>query len=108
MFFDLQYILLWWLIILFLGFLTLPLIQFAFNKFIDLGYIFSKTSSLALITFTLFVLSSFKLLTFTQSSILIICFFLVLANYWYLSKKNNYKIFLNNLKKENLLLSEKN
>jgi len=104
MFSDFQYIFTWWLTILLFGFIALPLIQFAFNKFIDIGYIFSKTASLALITFILFVLSSLKLISFSQTSIFSISLLLLVFDYWWLFKKNNYKKFVISLKKAKYLI----
>ncbi|MBU4210672.1 hypothetical protein KKB16_04195 [Patescibacteria group bacterium] len=105
---DLNYIVFWWLIIFFLGSLSLPLVFKLFKNFWDKGYIFSKIISITLITYLSYVLGIFKFLTFTQTTFFSIILFLIIFNITYLSKKNNLKNFKEILlkKKKNFILEE--
>jgi uncharacterized membrane protein len=69
---DLPFILVWWLVITALGWLFLPLTTHLFNRFFDKGYIFSKTLGLFIVTYLTFVLGVFKLVPFTNLSVLAI------------------------------------
>lgn len=100
MFSDLKYIILWWLTITALGFVTLPLITYFFRQFWDKGYIFSKVFSLSIITFIAFVLGVFKLAPFTQYTIIGIIGLLVILEYLILKKKNYWSEFLIVIKKK--------
>ncbi len=62
---DTMQVTLWWLCLLMIGLIFLPLTSKVFSKFYDKGYLFSKTIGLALPTLVLWLLSSFKLLPFT-------------------------------------------
>ncbi|MBU1130113.1 hypothetical protein KKE45_02215, partial [Patescibacteria group bacterium] len=90
---DLNYIILWWLVIFLLGSLSLPLIFKLFKNFWDKGYIFSKITSVILIAYSGFVLGIFKFLPFTQTTFFSIILFLIIFNITYLSKENNLKKF---------------
>jgi len=69
------------------------------NHFKDRGYIFAKIIGIIFISYSIFILSSFKLLTFSVTSILLIGFLYFILNL-YLSKKINFKKIL----KENFKL----
>jgi uncharacterized membrane protein len=93
---DLNYIIWWWLVIFGLGALTFPLLTLIFRSFWDKGYIFTKITSLALITYTIFVLSVFHFLPFNQSSLFYLILLAVGANLVYLFKDQarNYHLLI--------------
>ena len=55
-----------------IGISFFPFTYKIFNNFIDKGYIFSKILGLLFISYSIFVLSSFKLLTFSTINLIII------------------------------------
>jgi uncharacterized membrane protein len=66
---DTLYVLLWWLCMLAIGIIFLPLVSRIFSRFFDKGYLFSKTLGIAVLTLTLWLFSSFKILPFYQVTI---------------------------------------
>lgn len=88
---DFNRIILWWLTILFLSFPTFLFCLKIFNKFWDKGYIFSKITSLGLVTYLIFILGVFRLVPFTSPSILAIIFILLLANFFYFKSPHRLK-----------------
>ncbi|MFZ5353369.1 MAG: DUF2298 domain-containing protein [Bacillota bacterium] len=62
----------WWLYILLLGIIFLPLTQKYFGRFIDKGYAFSKVLAAVITGFTLWALSSLKILSFSYTNILLV------------------------------------
>lgn len=63
----------WWVILLLLGIIFLPLSQILFSGFHDNGYLFSKIIGLAISGYLCWLLSSLKVLKFTSVS----CYLLV-------------------------------
>jgi uncharacterized membrane protein len=96
---DLNYIIFWWLTLLFLGFLSLPLLFVVFKKFWDKAYIFSKILSLVAVSYLSFIFSFLKILPFTNLSIFLIILFLFFLNIFFLSRKNNFFQFKTIFKK---------
>jgi uncharacterized membrane protein len=97
MFSDLNYILTWWLTIFCFSLVALPLTAILFSKFWDKGYIFAKIISITLVTYISFVLGVFKIVEFTNLSIIAIGLTLSFALYHYLPIKNylvNWRLFL--------------
>src|ERR1035437_7659731 len=92
---DLLYITKWWLVFIILGFTFLPLASTIFNNFKDKGYILSKTLSLLFISYTVFILSSLKILKFSTPEILVISFIFIMINL-FIAKKNNFVNLLKN------------
>lgn len=88
-----------WLTFFVIGVIFLPLTSIIFTHFKDKGYIFAKTIGIIFISYSIFILSSFKLLTFSFTSILLIGFLYFILNL-YLSKKISFKKIL----KENFKL----
>ncbi len=84
---DISYIFTWYLSLFFLGLISLPSTVLFFNKFRDKGYALSKTISLTLVTFTVFVLSSFRFISFSQASLFWIMVTIFGLNYFVLLKK---------------------
>src|SRR5258708_571068 len=88
---DFSYVFTWWLAFFCIGIIFLPLTTRIFSKFYDKGYIFSKTIGLALISYTVYILSSFHLLAFsTIGSYCVICAY-ILTNLFLLKKHNPFK-----------------
>ncbi len=77
----------WYLTLLILSLSSLPTCLLLFKNFWDKGYAFAKTISLILVTFLVFVLSSVKLISFSQSSLSWLVIGLVAFNYFFLKKK---------------------
>ena len=96
---DLKYVLFWWLILFLVGSLSLPLILSVFKNFWDRGYIFSKTVSLVIVTYIVFVLGIFKFLSFTSSNIFLIIVLFLVANLAFLFQKQRRQSFFSEVKK---------
>ncbi len=60
----------WWLCLLLIGMLFLPLVQKVFSSFYDKGYLFSKTLGIAVAAYVVWFLSSLRLVPFSLLSIL--------------------------------------
>lgn len=73
---DLFYILTWWSLIMFLGLTGIPLSFLIFRKFTDIGYGFSKTLTILLVSYAVFLFSTVKILPFTKLSLIfvILCY----------------------------------
>lgn len=99
---DIIYVLKWFLVFFIIGTAFLPLTFYIFFNFKDKGYIFSKIISVAVISYTVFVLGTIHILKFNFYSVFLILFFYFCINY-YLSRikkiniisiiKKNIKIF---------------
>jgi len=97
---DLKYIFFWWLVILFLGAVSLPLIFQIFKNFWDKGYIFSKITSLTIITYVAYLLGIFHFLPFTNPTFFAIIGLIILLNIYWLRQKNNLAEFLTTFKQK--------
>ena len=76
---DFLYFLIWWLSLVALGVIFLPLTDLAFGRFRHRGYMFAKPIGLALAGYPQWVLSSFRIVPFrTWSCFLIVALFLIL------------------------------
>ncbi len=73
---DLFLILGWWAVLFLIGAAALPLTRKLFSSWWDQGYLLSKAVGLAGVTFITWYLGSYKLLPFTQITILISLFLL--------------------------------
>lgn len=79
----------WWFDLFIIGLLFLPLTTVIFNIFFDKGYIFSKISGILLLSYTIWVLASLRILPFDTYSIFsLIGSFLILNIY--IAKKTNF------------------
>jgi len=83
---SLPTILLWYLGLLIIGLIFLPLNTLIFGKFEDRGYIFTKILGLACLSFVFFLLNISKIIPFTQNAILILMLLLFIFNFWLLLK----------------------
>lgn len=100
MLFDLKFIILWWLTYFILGAISLPLVFHLFQKFWDKGYIFTKTISLIILTYVIFVLGIFKFIPFTPASLFILIIIGLAVDFFYFSYRQNYQKFINTLNKK--------
>ncbi len=62
---DFLYFFQWWLTILILGLVFLPITNLVFHKFNDKGYLFSKTIGIAITGYIMWLLSSLRILKFS-------------------------------------------
>lgn len=66
---DILPAIIWWLSLFLIGLIFLPITEKIFSRFFDKGYLFSKTIGLVFLTFSLWLLSSLKILPFYQMTI---------------------------------------
>lgn len=66
---DMLPAIIWWLSLFLIGLIFLPITEKIFSRFFDKGYLFSKTIGLVFLTFSLWLLSSLKILPFYQMTI---------------------------------------
>ena len=95
---DLTFIISWWFLIFTLGLVCLPLTFTLFKKFWDKGYIFSKTISIVVLTYLIFIGGIFKILTFTNLNLFLIILLILFFNFLFLKRKNNFSVFLKTIK----------
>jgi uncharacterized membrane protein len=92
----------WWFLLFSLGLIFWPLSQKLFKGFFDRGYLLSKTVSLAMLSWPMFLLAHLKILPFSQIGILALSILAIVINI-FLSKK---KPFLNKKIIKIILLEE--
>jgi len=95
---DLVFILTWWFLIFILGIIFLPLTTILFKKFWDKGYIFSKTISIIILTYLIFLGGVLKILTFTNLNLFLLILLILFFNFLILKQKNNFSIFIKTFK----------
>ncbi|TSC87380.1 MAG: chlorArchYYY domain protein [Microgenomates group bacterium Gr01-1014_7] len=98
---DLSFIFNWWFTLAILGLIFLPLTSIIFRNFFDRGYIFSRIIGLLLLTYTIWLLASFKILPYDTYSLfsllisfLILNFYIAKKTYFLEKFKKHWKIFL--------------
>lgn len=95
---DIKFILQWWLVLFLIGVISLPLTARIFSNFFDRGYIFSKIIGALLISYSVFLLGSLKILPFTETSIILVFGAFLVLNIFLIRRlanlKNNLKIFV--------------
>ena len=69
---DIFTILHWWLILLGVGIIFLPLSNRLFSRFWDKGYIFSKVMGILLVSYVVWLLGSLKILSFSRETIILV------------------------------------
>lgn len=89
---DLPYIYLFWIVLFIIGLINLPITFLVFQKFIDRGYIFSKIIGLALISYSVWLLSLLKIMPFTTTTIAVVSLFWFFLN-WFVFKKIKNNLF---------------
>lgn len=70
----------WWMTLLLLGLLFMPLSQIIFSQFHDNGYLFSKVIGIAGSGYLMWLFSSIRLMKFSQNACLLVVFLCLLAN----------------------------
>lgn len=104
---DLFLILHWWIVLLLVGLLTLPITASFFNKFFDKGYIFSKIVGVVLLSYTIFFLGTIHLLTFTRVNIFfILSLYIITLTVIFLKRKRALEAFLSLFKRWKIFLFE--
>ncbi len=68
---DAQMVLNWWFWMVLIGFAFLPLVSKIFGSFFDKGYLFAKTIGIILLTFSLWMVSFFRIIPFTREVVYI-------------------------------------
>lgn len=77
---DINFILVWWLVLFLIGVVSIPLGHLIFEKFTDLGYGLLKTLGVLLISYLVFLAGIFKILPFERTTIVLFLFLFVLVN----------------------------
>jgi len=88
---DTFYIFSWWLLFFIIGVSSIPLAWVFFKKFTDLGYGFTKTGGLLVITFSTFLLSISHALPFTNTTLYLVFLAYISLNV-FIFAKNRKKI----------------
>src|SRR3989338_7810080 len=78
----------WYFVLLILGLVFFPITKRFFHSFYDFGYPFAKTIGIILVSYSIYVLSTFRLLTFSQMSLYIILGVFTIINFKLFSKEN--------------------
>lgn len=78
---ELIQIFIWWSFFFVLGVVSIPLTYLLFNKFVDLGYGFSKTVGLLVLSYPAFLFSTAKLMPFSQAILFFLFVVYVVTNY---------------------------
>jgi YYY domain-containing protein len=99
---DLLFVLLWWFALLTVGWIFLPLTGKVFGRFFDRGYLFSKVTGIAVVSYGVWLLSSLQILSFSFTAIVVsLCaavavVFLLLRGGRTLTSlvENHYKVFI--------------
>ncbi len=94
---DLIIIIFWWLVLLVLGTIFLPLTSRIFRSFYDSGYAFSKIIAIAAVSYAVWILGEAKILSFTELNVWVIVLSLAAFNFCLI--RNSKKEFLNILRK---------
>ena len=100
---DFNYIIPWWLVFFLFGIISFPITNKLFGNFIDGGYGFAKTLGTLLITYIIFILSTFKILPLTLPAILSVVVFFILINA-FVFKRNREEITNSFRKKINTII----
>lgn len=86
---DLIFIFKWWMVFLLIGISFLPITTRVFSNFLDKGYVFSKILGLLFISYSIFILSSLHILSFSQINIILVWIIIALPQL-YLIKKGKF------------------
>jgi len=84
---DVFFIFKWWLIIFAVGISFLPLTTYIFSGFKDKGYIFSKVLGIGILSYIVFILGTFHILSFSRISVILIIAFLFVLNFIFVKKQ---------------------
>lgn len=86
---DFNTVICWWLVILFLGFLFLPLVFSLFNTFWDKGWIFSKILGIIVISYFVFLFGRLHLIPFFRETILLAIVLVATGDIWWSSSRKS-------------------
>ena len=92
---DFGKVLLWWGVLLGLGVINMPLTYMMFSRFRDFGWAFSKSIGLALSAWLMWMLSSTKIMKFSQPGCIFVCVLVLVLNgllYFFCYGKKQKKI----------------
>jgi YYY domain-containing protein len=92
MFSDLGNILIWWLYLLGIGFIFLPITRKIFSFFFDQGYLFSKVLGILFSSYLVWLLASLKILPFYQETIWLVLIAGLAFNVWFASRNKQSSI----------------
>ena len=67
-----EYSMVWYVVLLAIGILFLPMTRAVFGRFYDYGYGLSKVIGIILISYAMFVLGTVRVLPFSQNSLMLI------------------------------------
>jgi uncharacterized membrane protein len=79
-------ILQWWFFLFVIGIGFLPLAAVLFKPFKDKGYVFAKPLGVAILSYAIFCLGTFRLVPFNQISLILILLFLFGCVYYFFAK----------------------
>ena len=80
---DLLIILFWWLHLIFIGLIFLPITNKIFSRFFDRGYLFSKIIRIVVTAYCVWLLSSLKIFPFSRTVIYAVITVAVLLIFFY-------------------------
>ncbi len=95
---DFNHIISWWIHLLLLGIIFIPITSLIFNKFKDKGYIFTKIISLIFISYTIFTAGTLKILNFSFPNLIFILVIFGFINLLVFKRNNSIKNLLRDLK----------
>lgn len=102
---DAIYILTWWVVFFVIGSVSLPLSWLVFRKFIDVGYGFSKTIGLLVVSYGVFLLGIFKIFPFERLTVSFVLAIYMLINI-FIFYKYHKEIVSGLLKSKRVVLSQ--
>jgi len=89
---DFNSFLQWWITILYIGIIFMPLATLIFNNFNDKGYLFSKTIGVAVIGYVMWLFSSLHLMKFTVASCMISVIIALILNCIIIAIRKKYNV----------------
>lgn len=103
---DFAPFMMWWIMLLILGIIFVPLGQVIFPDFFDGGFLFLKAIGFAVSGYLMWLLSSLKIVKFTPLSCLVIVLFCTFINgaLYFFQRKNKKKMY--SLQKITVVLAE--
>lgn len=79
----------WYLVLLILGLIFLPLTKKILSPFFDLGYPFSKTLAILALSYLIFVLGFLRILPYSQLSLIFLILVFFVINFYLLKKEKS-------------------
>ena len=84
---DTLLVLKWWMVLFIIGLSFLPITSKIFSNFIDRGYIFSKILGIGVLSYLVFVLGTFHILSFSRLNVFLILVFLLGINIFFIKRQ---------------------